>query len=497
MSTISDWAERHRPQGERQLAGNEKARRSIRKWLGSWESGRPKKPGLMLVGPPGVGKTSIARAIANDMDWDVVELNASDARNAAAIRKAATNASTHVSLFSTPGEKSRKTLILLDEVDHLSGGLGKVSEQRIREAIIGSEEKSGTISGDSGGKAELLRLLEETSQPVILACNEEMGLWGRSSRSWRNTRDRFMRHIDLIRFNRASSEALREIANRVLSLEGLAIDDDALQLLLDANPGDIRSLIRDLQVLADVCGGKIDKGSVTSQIALGTRDTSAEVFPGLESLYKARSSQEASSLIRSIDKSPDELVAWMTWNNPNVLNEKSAVRRSSKALVKADQSLPTRFQNTAHRSWYWASHLSALSATSTRVRPPTGRIFCSYPNFMRRGGQGIRSSILERLSKCSGSSGVSVREELLPILRAAQLDDVEQFNMSQRFGFSAEEHAAICGLSPTRRSTKELMERYSESMEQFPEQEDEPSPVIEETTIEQEEQTDSAQRTLF
>jgi len=44
-----------------------------------------------------------------------------------------------------------------------------------------------------------------------------MGLWGRTSRSWRNTRDRFMRHIDMIRFNRASSEALREIATRVLS----------------------------------------------------------------------------------------------------------------------------------------------------------------------------------------------------------------------------------------------------------------------------------------
>ena len=278
----------------------------------------------------------------------------------------------------------------------------------------------------------------------------------------------------------------------------MTIDDDALQLLLDSNPGDIRSLVRDLQVLADVCSDSIDKSSVTSQIALGTRDTSEEIFPGLEALYKARSCSESSSLIRMIDKSPDELVAWMTWNNPNILTEQQSIRRSAQALVGADQALPARFLNTAHRSWYWASHLSALSATCTRARPPTGRIFCSYPNFMRRGTQSIRTSIINRLANCSGASASSAREELLPIIRTAQLGDIEQFNFSQKLGFSAEEHAALCGLSITRRSTKELMERYSDAIE-LHEYEQEEQEIVEEipTPEEVEEELDSAQRTLF
>ena len=67
----------------------------------------------------------------------MIELNASEERNAAAIRRAATHGSQHVSLdqFSGGGVSSGKTLILLDEVDHLSGGFGKVSDGRIEESI--------------------------------------------------------------------------------------------------------------------------------------------------------------------------------------------------------------------------------------------------------------------------------------------------------------------------------------------------------------------------
>ena len=275
MADVSDWTERHRPTSESHLEGNETQRQKIRKWLDDWKNGVPKNKAILLVGPPGVGKTTVARAIAQDMGWNVIELNASDARNAASIRKAATKGATHRSLFFNPDENDTKTLILIDEVDHLSGGLRSVSESRINNAIKVNSDQSEAVQlkGDTGGKAELLKLLAETKQPVILACNEVMGLWGKSS-NWRSTRERFQRLLMTINFERASNDALRNIARRVLKSENIEYDTAAIDALSSNNPGDLRALVRDLQVICASGTNSIDKDTVMQYVEMSERDVS-------------------------------------------------------------------------------------------------------------------------------------------------------------------------------------------------------------------------------
>lgn len=85
-----DWAEKYRPSRLSEIVGNPEAMNNLKKWAESWKRGVPKRRAVVLLGDAGVGKTSSALALAEEFGWGVVEMNASDLRNADAIRRIAT-----------------------------------------------------------------------------------------------------------------------------------------------------------------------------------------------------------------------------------------------------------------------------------------------------------------------------------------------------------------------------------------------------------------------
>ena len=496
-SEHSDWTERHRPNSVIELEGNMARRKTISTWLQNWVNDEPKKRGLLLVGPPGVGKTSIAKAMARDHGWNIIEMNASDDRNAAKIRKAATRGSVNRSLFDhQEGGGDSKTLILLDEVDHLSGRFS-VSEEMIGNAINATaNSKKPTLKGDSGGKGELLNLLINTQQPVIMTCNDEMRLWG-LGKGWKQRRDKFLRWVTRVEFLRVESEAMRRIVNKICTKEKYVIEPIVIDMLVKSNPGDLRALVKDLQVLASAAIQNV----ITSEIAapilrVGQRNSSEGLFPGLEKLYKS-SASESREISLQLDKDPDELIAWISWNNLLISNNNNIIKKSAKSLSVADKALLVRFQNRAYRSWYWAGAITSMAASLAGSTRKQDKIYASYPDFLRRGFQAWRrDGLLEKLAKTCGCSLKSAREELyLPLAALHSKDnsafDPNDLSISLSLGLDFEEHVMLCGLKVSSELAKSIENKYEQlkTVNEVP-------PIVEELSPEYD-SSESGQATLF
>ncbi len=116
-------SERYRPHRLDDIVGSPRARTELRSWAAEWNAGRvPARRAVVLAGPPGVGKTTTALALAEENGWSLVEMNASDARNERAIELVAGRASiTHTLAVSVAGGPRARALILLDEADCLTG----------------------------------------------------------------------------------------------------------------------------------------------------------------------------------------------------------------------------------------------------------------------------------------------------------------------------------------------------------------------------------------
>ena len=79
-------------------------------------------PHILLIGPPGVGKTSVALALANDLNWRVMRMNAAAYTNIEAVR-------TEIAQFALPPthgplpfvfeDDQRHRCVFLDEADHI------------------------------------------------------------------------------------------------------------------------------------------------------------------------------------------------------------------------------------------------------------------------------------------------------------------------------------------------------------------------------------------
>ena len=277
-----------------------------------------------------------------------------------------------------------------------------------------------------------------------------------------------MRLAENIQFKRVGKLHMRRIAHRVLDGESLSMDPEAVEALIENNPGDLRALDRDLQAAAAIGGEHISLEDVKALAEVAERDSQIDVFRALREVYAANSGMRANQLLMNSDKNPDEMLAWFVWNNQSVFDTKE-LAGISQAMVLADRALATKFTNRAYRAWYWGSTLSSQAAVSATRDDPASDPFLTYPNFLRRGGEAWRTSgVVASLAQQSGASKAAVREDLWPNLLAVHDETLggnpEDFSLAMHLGLSGEDHLSLHGIPKSRREAKKILAAFDDSL---------------------------------
>ncbi len=247
------WSEKYRPQIISDMVGNEESRAAIIEWFVKWKKGT--KP-LLLVGPPGIGKTTIAYLVAKQFGYDMIGLDASDVRSKSRINEILMPVLGNVSVLGTP-------MIFVDEVDGIHG------------------------RGDYGGASALVDILKEPTVPIVLAANSD------DSDKMKSVK----KVVKTIQFKKIPPRLLRVYLENILKKQSVKLSPGSLIKVIDKSKGDIRSMINLTQSLVTGFNPQIEQSF-----------ESVNVEDGINAFFKANSVEEARSVLYSMQIDPREKI---------------------------------------------------------------------------------------------------------------------------------------------------------------------------------------------
>jgi replication factor C large subunit len=247
------WSEKYRPKNLLEMVGNEEAKESFVKWLGKWIKGT--KP-LLLVGPPGIGKTTMAILGAKQFGYDLISMNASDVRSKQKIQEILNPILGNSSVLGKP-------MIFIDEVDGIHG------------------------RSDFGGVEALVDILKEPTIPIILAANSD------TSDKMKNIK----KVTTTVKLRPLPPRLMRLYVEEILRREGASIKIGSMIKMIIDSRGDIRSILNSAQALAGGFEPQLDKSHETNNV-----EESVNLF------FNAKSPGEARATLYSMRIDPREKI---------------------------------------------------------------------------------------------------------------------------------------------------------------------------------------------
>lgn len=369
------WVEKYRPKTLDEIKGQKEAVEEIRSWIRDVREGKRVKP-LLIVGPPGSGKTSAAHAIARELGYDAVEVNASDLRDREHLRYVVESSSA-VSLL-TGGRR----IVILDEIDALPGE-GYTIASLVKELIA-----RGNV-------------------PVVMTAN-----------------DPYERHLyeirslsTMVKFSRVRWQTVVSVLREICKREGLEVPEEVLTRIAKSSQGDLRAAINDLEGLV--------KGSHNLARYIGEkygkRDIETDVFKVLSAVFYGENCYPAYLSSLNLDMDPDMLFRWIEENVAHVY-EGSSLARAYEMLSLADLMRGRIIRTNNWRFLAYFTQLMTFGVCAAKEERPKGERL-RPPEMIKQlsATKELRSrtkKFLEDIARRIHVSTASVRVEIVPLLVA-------------------------------------------------------------------------------
>jgi len=383
------WVEKYRPESLEDYRGASKQKKKLKEHVENWEKGD--KP-VLLHGQAGTGKTSLVEALASDLEYELVETNASDVRTKSKLKTELKEATRQASFFG--GQK----LILIDEVD----GMG---------------------ASDRGGTQELNRIVDESRFPVVMTANDAYDSKIRTLREKSET----------IEIGSVHTNSINAHLKQILEEEGIEYEKDAVKRIARQSGGQMRSAINDLE---SVSRGR-EKLTSDDLESLGYRDSEKDVFEALKMVFKTTTAETANRATDDLDEDADTFMQWVRENIPREYKNEEDVAEAYNWISKTD-IFNGRIRRT--QNWKLLKYVylfSTIGVALSKEEKYEGWTKYQYPDRIRRMGssRGARNT-MESIGKKMGERlHLSMREskKTLPFLANVIGDNseiVEQLDLT-------------------------------------------------------------------
>ncbi|MHA2362321.1 MAG: replication factor C large subunit [Candidatus Hodarchaeales archaeon] len=386
---------KYAPKNSKELVGNKTNYAKLINWIRSYQkylrSGKSFKRIALMGGLPGIGKTSGVQAIALELNYEIIEFNASDQRNADVISRLVGRASRTKHNIGYDGK-----IVLIDEVDGIAG------------------------NEDRGGLSALLNIAKQARHPIVCTANDYSKLNLRSLK----------RDSLFLGMKPPSKGEITNLLQRIANNENIKVDPIVFRAISENARGDIRAAINDLENLGQ------NRSEIPRQAirALSVRDSESSIDVALRLIFgEARTLKQAHDITSNLDVDYSMFLNYMVENIPSHASTSNELVGMFKNAALADLNR-TRIIFT--QNWrllkYFYFFLSA--GIHCEKKSPYQSIRTKFPSLLislskSRKNRNLRKIIASKIGAISHSSQSKVIDSVLPYLR---LEFETLFNLYQK-----------------------------------------------------------------